>query len=107
MLSSLAPKAESFIANALAYHAKQGNVESKNGAVLLTSDGRKKMANRKGINQAITLQTKGGKSPQGTAYSASPKGFPVKFLFPFGSREEGTADSQAAFAALMLAASGK
>ena len=95
-----------FLTRAIGYHESQGNLTlTADGAALLTAKGINAMSSRKGLQAARDRQTKGGKSEQGTPYYPAPKGFPVKFVFPFGKREEGTADSQAAFAALMLATS--
>jgi hypothetical protein len=98
-----------FILRGLQYHETKGNVslEGKTGTYNLTSSGVKAMSARPGLQAAKDRQSKGGKSEQGTAYAAAPSGFPVPYVFPFGKREEGTKDSQAAFAALMLAVSGK
>jgi len=98
-----------FILRGLQYHETKGNVslEGKTGTYNLTSSGVKAMSARPGLQAAKERQAKGGKSEQGTPYAKAPSGFPVPYVFPFGKREEGTKDSQAAFAALMLAVSGK
>ena len=105
MLASLPAKAESFLSNALSYHKKAGSVEVKKDAFVLTGTGKEKMGKRKGLAHAQKAQQEGGKSLQGTEYHRAPAGFPVPYVFPFGAREEGTGDSQAAFAALMLSVS--
>jgi hypothetical protein len=101
--------AQRFILRGLQYHEGKGNVslDAKASAYTLTPDGVKAMSARPGLQAAKDRQSKGGKSEQGTQYAKAPAGFPVSYVFPFGKREEGTKDSQAAFAALMLAVSGK
>lgn len=101
--------AQRFILRGLQYHEGKGNVslDVKTSAYALTPEGVKAMLARSGLQDARDKQAKGGKSAQGTQYSKAPGGFPVPYLFPFGKREEGAKDSQAAFAALMLAVSGK
>lgn len=101
--------AQRFILRGLQYHEGKGNVslDAKASAYTLTPSGVKAMSARAALQAAKERQAKGGKSEQGTPYAKAPSGFPVPYLFPFGKREEGTRDSQAAFAALMLAACGK
>lgn len=104
--------AERFILRGLQYHEKKGNVsyaslDTEAPAYMLTPKGVEAMASRPGLDVARERQAKGGKSAQGTQYAKAPSGFPVPYVFPFGKREEGTRDSQAAFAALLLAACGK
>lgn len=104
--------AERFILRGLQYHEKKGNVsyaslDTEAPAYMLTPKGVEAMASRPGLDVARERQAKGGKSAQGTQYAKAPSGFPVPYVFPFGRREEGTRDSQAAFAALLLAACGK
>lgn len=98
-----------FILRGLQYHETKGNVslDPKASAYTLTPSGVKAMSARPALQDAREKQAKGGKSTQGTQYAKAPQGFPVAFVFPFGKREEGTKDSQAAFAALLLAACGK
>lgn len=101
--------AQRFILRGLQYHEGMGRVslDAKASAYMLTPDGVKAFSARAALQDARDKQAKGGKSAQGTQYAKAPAGFPVPYVFPFGKREEGTKDSQAAFAALMLAASGK
>lgn len=96
-----------FVLRAAQYHESKGNILATSEGYRLTPEGAKAFSARPGLAAAKERQAKGGKSEQGTAYAKAPAGFPVPFLFPFGKREEGTRDSQAAFAALMLAVSGK
>lgn len=98
-----------FILRACQYHESAGRValDAKASAYMLTPKGVEAMASRPGLDVARERQAKGGKSAQGTPYAKAPSGFPAPYVFPFGKREEGTRDSQAAFAALMLAACGK
>jgi len=98
-----------FVLRGLQYHEGMGRValDAKASAYMLTPDGVKAFSARPGLQAAKERQAKGGKSEQGTPYAKAPSGFPVPYVFPFGKREEGTRDSQAAFAALMLAACGK
>lgn len=96
-----------FILRAAQYHEAKGNVQATAEGYKLTPEGTKAMSSRPGLDAAKERQAKGGKSEQGTQYAKAPAGFPVAYVFPFGRREEGTRDSQAAFAALMLSACGK
>lgn len=109
MLALLDAFAQRFILRGLQYHEGKGNValDAKSSAYVLTAEGVKAMSARPGLDAAKDRQSKGGKSEQGTPYTKAPSGFPVAHVFPFGRREEGTRDSQAAFAALMLASCGK
>lgn len=111
MLAGLPAEGRRFLLSALdGWHLKSGNVElTKDGVYRLTGKGKEKMAKRKHLAEAQARQQAGGKSFQGTVYRKAPAGWPTPYVFPFGDgdREEGHADSQAAFAALMLAASGK
>jgi hypothetical protein len=101
--------AQRFILRGLQYHEGMGRVslDVKTSAYMLTPDGVKAFSARAALQDARDKQAKGGKSAQGTQYAKAPAGFPVSYVFPFGKREEGTKDSQAAFAALLLAACGK
>lgn len=108
-IATLNAFAERFILRGLQYHEGKGHVslDAEALAYNLTPKGVEAMLARPGLQDAREKQAKGGKSAQGTQYTKAPSGFPVPYVFPFGQREEGTRDSQAAFAALLLAACGK
>ncbi len=97
-----------FVARAIEYHSGKGNILKKNDAFSLTPQGIKAFSGRPEVSHARECMAKGGKSNQGIDYIKAPSGFLSAYVFPFGhTQEEGRKDSQAAFGAMMLIASGK
>lgn len=108
MIASLDAYRARFVARAIEYHSGKGNVQKKADAFTLTPQGIKAFSGRPEIAHARECMTKGGKSNQGIDYIKAPPGFLSSYVFPFGhTQEEGRKDSQAAFGAMMLIASGK
>lgn len=108
MITGLDAYRARFVARAIEYHSGKGNIQKKADAFTLTPQGIKAFSGRPEVSHARECMAKGGKSNQGIDYIKAPSGFLSAYVFPFGNtQEEGRKDSQAAFGALMLIASGK